>query len=289
MRDMLSALVAAVPAHHRNTGSAKPAVIGRDRISALLDMSPALLHSAHLGSVERFFAHESLQKVSDRSDQLDKRFALRESMETVKTQHKERVKEDRDRRKRAIAAETGDASQAVPVQPVAPLQINGTVKTSTTGVAQPSPLRRVLTIPTDARGRPIKTEGSDVIMSISPVRADLQTELFPELAAALATAPSSSVPATVKKAGTVKTRNLHKRVIRESDDEGGAASSDEDADVRPMRPQKLDSLPENATLSPAKEKRSIFEKERDDRGRFGVWRVLTGILDAHLGHSRSLL
>ena len=289
MRDLVSALVAVVPAHHRNTSSTKPAVIGRDRVSALLDMSPALLHSAHLGSVERFFAHESLQNVPDRGDQLDKRFVLREGMETVKMQHKERVKEDRERRKRAIAAENGDASQTVPVQPVAPLQINGSVKTSTTGVAQPSPLRRVLTIPTDGRGRPIKTEGTDARMSTSPVRADLQTELFPEVAAALATAPSSSVPTAVKKAGTVKTRNMHKRVIRESDDEGGAASSDEDVDTRPVRSQKPDTPTDNISASPTKEKRSVFEKERDDRGRFGVWRVLTGILDAHLGHSRSLL
>lgn len=281
-----------------------PTPIGRDQVLALFEMSPGLLHSAHLASVERFYAHQYLYDVPSKEAQLEARRSAQISMHEHRVAYKERAKEEKTRlrllatrkREQEAAYKLDSNREGLEAASHSTHRGAGGLDNSTNAVS--SPLRKTAAVVNkDENGSNASRSGKQA----SGPTIDLEASLFPELAA---TATSASTTAATNNenikahpvtgmTNSVKKKDgaRRKMCLRESDDDGGNTSAEEDGSAQVSKAIEernatlaaIDNaltLPGLSEKQDAKERTAQLDREREDRGRFGLFQLLSGLLDS---------
>lgn len=195
----------------------------------LLDNAPSQLHSAQLGSIERFVAHQHLYNLSPPKNRVRH---LEKSMQERKAAAES--KESRRVRQEALAASRVKEEKEYDDDIVMLSETRPNASTAT------------------------QETSADVTMD-----ASLEAELFPEL------------PPAAKNDGQLLKKPKAPIIdITSSEDEIELSKL---VNVK-AQPKKEDTTSEKENKKKAKGKEA---EDKPERGRFGVWKLLSSILDAH--------
>lgn len=234
---------------------------------SLLELSPSILHSTHIASVEKFVAHQHLYELpspEERAQMLEMRL------------------------EQQINANSASTSK-VPLP--APLPSTSTATTlpesSATGAeglqAKDSDLQVNITAVSPER----PAQGDDGMdaedvkppqTARPPLMRNLESELFPEL--------PKSAPAILglDTASIVKATKKAKKFNKGGADGDDSASSGDENEVPPT-PAIAERSSDGLLAKDADSKENAANKAKKDisRGRFGLWKLLTGLLEGSTG------
>ena len=240
MKDIIRALIAqtvataeqATATTSQPASAAEPTTITKDNMLELLEASPSILHTAQLGSVERFFAHQHLHNLSppkNRVRRLEKNLSIKKAAAEAKETR--RLKEREGPAVPSVKVEREDDEDIVMLS-------DSQHTKGLSGLSRPN--------------------GSQYVI----MDALLESELFPEL------------PPTAKPEGT-PTRKLKAPII-------DITSSEDEIELSKLVNSKPKAAKEEANGKDSKKKGKGKEVEdKPERGRFGVWKLLSSILEAH--------
>lgn len=239
-----------------------PSSVTRDHMLSLLELSPSVLHSNHVASVEKFVAHQHLYELPPREERVH---MLEERLEQQNW---------------VLAAASSSKTPATATFP--PLPSASSVAITAPG----SPSKDAKAIPNDGSTSPQRKNGMEVDSAtrqlIPPPSAgkakDLAFELFPEIPAPAKAGDSTSGPV-----GSAKKRKKQK-----IGDESGSSDEETTGPPAAIATSASASLPKAADTAVAATAKETTGKEKNttekakkelQRGRFGIWKLLTGILE----------
>lgn len=275
MKDVLSALLevasassakqtSAAKAKGSKKGKAKqqadkePHAITRDHLLSLFELSPSVLHSTRVASVEKFIAHQHLYELPPREERVHK---LEERQEQQIAALMASVSKD----------STSAAHSSVPSASMLPPA--SSVK-EVSNELQSAESKQV------DNTAPVKVPQP----SLSPEKSkDLVLELFPEVSAddkagsnGLAGAPSKKKRTITEETGSSGDENEAPLAANAVPAAGSTTKQDESAGG----PAK-----EQSSKEKEKEKNNLEKNKKEiQRGRFGIWKLLTGILEGSAGN-----
>ena len=264
MKDILSALIAITPtatatAANSTSRISRRTIVTRAQFSALVELRPSLFHSRHLTSLERFLCCESLfeqaQSREERISRIEEGFSTKENVEVEDTkvdtiEGSVVIDKSRDNDgnqyslEKAQIAEEGKANMSV----------------KDNADAQPSPPRR------SASSSIVEFQAKKEDL---PPEQALQAELFPELPVTASRLPVPSI-----------SRNDSFFTGDGELDREDASSGEEEEHERMHISGEEDKGQSSIGGHPSKTVTKQGKRSKKDRGRLGLWKVLTSILES---------
>lgn len=236
--------------------------VNRNHLLSLFELQPSVLHSNHVASVDKFVAHQHLYDLPPREERVHK---LEERLEFQMN---------------ALTASTSKTPATSTVASFPPPAVHDPAEVSPFKAGPSTEPMQNASLPS-----PSKLNGMDIDNTAAPPLSagkskDLAFELFPE------------IPATAS-----GTEGKQKGKVGESHALTGGAENEPPLTAAPATVEQVDQKPvENAAVDISKDgfgKEKDKEKEKGNvdkakkelqRGRFGIWKLLTGILEGTSGN-----
>jgi hypothetical protein len=234
-----------------------PTVVSRNHVLSLFELSPSILHSRNVPCVERFIAHQHLYELPPREERVQMLEARMEQQENAVASTS----------KTPITAELPLSAVSVP-------NAADSLSSATNAAATASGSGSTVKI-SDSTNSMIPTK-SDLTASPAGKTKDLAFELFPEL-------PSSAKPNVLANGASSP---LKKQFMPNGEERNGNAATVPEG-LQASKPNTP--VVNTGNTGPAKDtstKESSASKARKElqRGRFGIWKLLTGILEGSAGN-----
>lgn len=244
-----------------------PFTVTRDHPLSMFELSPSILRSTHVASVEKFIAHQHLYELPPREERVH---MLEERLE---------------QQNKVLATVTSSKTPATAVFPSLPAALTAPASPNKEA---PTGIKTGITSPTRASGMDFDKVTVHEASSYGKAK-DLAFELFPEIPASTKSSEAAPGPSSpVKKQKKVKNGN-------ESGSSGDeteiplAASIPSVPVAAPAVNKPADITAPSAKDTAGKEKNTTEKaKKESQRGRFGIWKLLGGILEGGTGGSQPM-
>lgn len=280
MKDVLSALLEVASADSAKQASSKAmkgksnekakakqvaeqslSTVTRNHLLSLFELQPSVLHSNHVASVDKFVAHQHLYDLPPREERVHK---LEERLEFQMN---------------ALTASTSKTPATSTAASFPPSAVLDTAEVSPVKAGPSEEPMQSASLPS-----PSKLNGMDIDNTAAPPPStgkskDLAFELFPE------------IPATAS-----GTEGKQRGKAGEAHASTGGGESEPPLTAAPTTAEHADQKPiENSVViskdgsgrekDKEKEKGNVDKAKKElQRGRFGIWKLLTGILEGTSGN-----